>query len=523
MQTLVIQKGDSARIAIVIPADRMDKVEDIVCYVGSYLKYTKSNNTLKSTSENNIFNIDISSEESYTLSGSNEVTVAIDYSDLGVKKTKKEHNLVLNVIKTPNRFNNNSVSELTAAVVTVIINEQNIDASIELANYLKGDKGDDFKYEDFTPEQIIELKKASLDAAENVIDITNAKILEVNNSIQKAEIAITETITATENTILATALAENATENTVLATNNAETATTNANTATTNANNKATLAENASIVANEKATQAQISAENAIAATNEANTAKNNAITATNNAEIATTNANTATTNANNKATLAENASILANEKATQAQISAENAIAATNEANNAKNNAITVTNNAVTATTNANTATTNAIAAASLAENAKGWTPIFIDINDGARIIRKLNDYVGGTGTKPNVNVGKYLKSDGTYTAVISEAIDYKGSTAAGVTAGVVISFLNDRFYGSVTTPENGNITANTTDAQLGITNVIIHKSATAPTFSSPFKKLSGSGNYLVNNVNYIFCTYVTATEIIYIISQRI
>lgn len=349
---------------------------------------------------------------------------------------------------------------------------------------IKGDKGDPFVYSDFTPEQITDLKQPAIDAA--VVANTAA-----SNANDKATLANNAAINADNKANLANT-----------ATNNANTATTNANNAATNANDKAALAQTA-------ATNANNATSNANTAISQANTARDNANTAASSANTATTNANTATSAANT-------ATSNANTATSQANIARDNAISATEDA-------IEATNNAVAATNNANTATTNAIAAASLAENAKGWTPIFIDINDGARIVRKLNDYTGGTGTKPNVNVGKYLKSDGTYTAVISEAIDYKGSTAAGVTTGVIISFQNDRFYGSVITPETGNITANTTDAQLGITNVIIHNSATAPTFSSQFKKLSGSGNYLVNNVNYIFCTYVTDNEIIYIISQRL
>lgn len=91
-----------------------------------------------------------------------------------------------------------------------------------------------------------------------------------------------------------------------------------------------------------------------------------------------------------------------------------------------------------------------------------------------------------------------------------------------AGVTTGVVISFATDRVYGSLTTLETGNITADLTEAKLGVTNIIIHNAGTAPTFGSEFKILSGSGNYSISNINYIFCTYINNTEIIYSINQR-
>lgn len=111
--------------------------------------------------------------------------------------------------------------------------------------------------------------------------------------------------------------------------------------------------------------------------------------------------------------------------------------------------------------------------------------------------------------------NTGKLLNTDWS-------EFKAKLPIQAGVATGVVISFLTDRVYGSIATPETGNITANVTGGQIGVTNIIIHNSGTAPTFGSEFKKLSGSGNYLLANINYIFCTYITSTEIIYAINQR-
>jgi hypothetical protein len=93
---------------------------------------------------------------------------------------------------------------------------------------------------------------------------------------------------------------------------------------------------------------------------------------------------------------------------------------------------------------------------------------------------------------------------------------------TNAGTATGATLSFVTDRIYGTIASPVTGNITADVTGAQLGVTNIIIHNSGTAPTFSSEFKKLSGSGNYVVSVVNYIYCTFITSTEIIYSINQR-
>ena len=93
---------------------------------------------------------------------------------------------------------------------------------------------------------------------------------------------------------------------------------------------------------------------------------------------------------------------------------------------------------------------------------------------------------------------------------------------TQAGSTTGTVITFVTDRVYGTIASPETGNITANVTGAQIGVTNIIIHNSGTAPTFGVQFKKLSGSSNYVTSQVNYIYCTFINSTEIIYSINQR-
>ena len=139
-QKLKIQKGDSCRIAVVFPLDRMDRVEEIVCGLGNFY-YRKSDGSLKPTVDPNIFLINLTSKATSRLNPQNELTIAIDYSDLGVKKTGRSQNLILEVERNANDFINASISELTSATVTVTIVEQTIDASIQLGNYLKGDKG----------------------------------------------------------------------------------------------------------------------------------------------------------------------------------------------------------------------------------------------------------------------------------------------------------------------------------------------------------------------------------------------
>lgn len=120
---------------------------------------------------------------------------------------------------------------------------------------------------------------------------------------------------------------------------------------------------------------------------------------------------------------------------------------------------------------------------------------------------------FVGSIDYTPNITDLDYTQK---------KYVDTKAPIETPATTGVSLTFATDRIYGSIATPETGNITASVTGAKLGVTNIIIHNSGTAPTFDSKFKKLSGSGSYVVSVVNYIYCTYITPTEIIYSINQR-
>lgn len=59
-----------------------------------------------------------------------------------------------------------------------------------------------------------------------------------------------------------------------------------------------------------------------------------------------------------------------------------------------------------------------------------KGWAPHLIRVEDGERQVIQLAGYVGGEGDPPTANVGDYLKADGTWTAVIGDALDVRGAS---------------------------------------------------------------------------------------------
>ncbi len=143
MQKIIIQKGDSARIAIVLPADKMADVQDVICYVGRLLVFKQSDDTLTATADPNIFHLDLKSDQTNTLSGETELAIAVDFSDFGVKKTPTRSNLVIQVDKNVNDFHNDSVSDLVLATVTVTINETTISATSCAVAYAKGQDGND--------------------------------------------------------------------------------------------------------------------------------------------------------------------------------------------------------------------------------------------------------------------------------------------------------------------------------------------------------------------------------------------
>jgi len=86
----------------------------------------------------------------------------------------------------------------------------------------------------------------------------------------------------------------------------------------------------------------------------------------------------------------------------------------------------------------------------------------------------------------------------------------------------GTALTFDVNAAYGTIASPETGNITYSATSAKLMGTVLIIHNNGTAPTFATNMKKLSGSGDYVVSVVNYIFVMYINSTEVIYSINQR-
>ena len=106
------------------------------------------------------------------------------------------------------------------------------------------------------------------------------------------------------------------------------------------------------------------------------------------------------------------------------------------------------------------------------------------------------------------------------------TDLVTYKEKEIAVIesaqTTGVALTFLTDSVYGTIGTPETGNITYSATNAKLGVTNLIIHNHSVAPTFAANMKESSGSLGYSLSVINYIWVTYINSTEVLYRIEQR-
>lgn len=133
------------------------------------------------------------------------------------------------------------------------VEQEVVEILIEVNYQEKGDKGDAFTYEDFTPQQIELLQKPALDAAEIANEAANSASTaadSANGATQDAITATQESRQATDESTQSNEASILATQNAVTATNNAITATSNANTATNNANEAALAANEAASVAN---------------------------------------------------------------------------------------------------------------------------------------------------------------------------------------------------------------------------------------------------------------------------------
>jgi hypothetical protein len=87
--------------------------------------------------------------------------------------------------------------------------------------------------------------------------------------------------------------------------------------------------------------------------------------------------------------------------------------------------------------------------------------------------------------------------------------------------TSGTAVAFAIPQIYGSEASPETGNITINTTGLVEGMVQLLIHNNGTAPTYGSPIKIITGE--YVINDLNYIMLLAVSSTLVLATISQEL
>lgn len=93
-------------------------------------------------------------------------------------------------------------------------------------------------------------------------------------------------------------------------------------------------------------------------------------------------------------------------------------------------------------------------------------------------------------------------------------------GLVAATPSTGVVISFATPQIYNSPDTPATANVVDDLTDAIIGVVQKIYHNNSVAPTFPVGWVRL-GTGDYLINTLNIIYCEWVSNTRVEYWVVQ--
>jgi hypothetical protein len=85
----------------------------------------------------------------------------------------------------------------------------------------------------------------------------------------------------------------------------------------------------------------------------------------------------------------------------------------------------------------------------------------------------------------------------------------------------GTALTFESNAVYGTIASPETGNITFSTTGANLMTTLLVIHNSGTIPTYTG-LRETNVSKGYSTGVINYMLITYINPTEITITIFQR-
>ena len=110
-----------------------------------------------------------------------------------------------------------------------------------------------------------------------------------------------------------------------------------------------------------------------------------------------------------------------------------------------------------------------------------------------------------------------------GAYTPLeVDTALNLKSNNAVQRT-GTSIAFDNEANYGTIATPETGNITGDYTNARIGVVQLIIHNHSVAPAIPATWVMLTGSQAYKINQLNRIYVEWSSSNIANYTILQAI
>ena len=280
-----IFRGESLTVLLTFPeAYDMARIEKHEIYIGA-TAYTGvvSGKTIE---------LKLTSEQTDAMFGKQLISLWLDDSVLGVRKPYCGEIIVSNSNAKPANASTSSVSDI---IIPIVISETSITVGDILYNYVKGDKGDKgdpFLYEDFTPEQIALLQKPATDAVTAVNEAEALRVTAESTRVQNEQARVTAEGTRQSNETARVNAEDDRDEAEALRLSaeitrgqneqgrvtaeglrvtaeqtrqtNTATAITNANNAANNANTKAGLADAAATNANTKAGLANTAATLAI-------------------------------------------------------------------------------------------------------------------------------------------------------------------------------------------------------------------------------------------------------------------
>lgn len=139
MNTIDIIKGNSFSFSVSVPIDKVSQINEIVVSIADVVVAKKSDDTLVlADGFTNKYIVELSSQYTQSQRGSCLVTVAIDFDDLGVRKSSANDGLMLRFIETQNGFNNEATSEILDAALVFSIDVDTITTQVELATVMRG-------------------------------------------------------------------------------------------------------------------------------------------------------------------------------------------------------------------------------------------------------------------------------------------------------------------------------------------------------------------------------------------------